>query len=103
MNNIIYDDFQEWLYNPHPVNTVHQGSFPPVVNSGPMISPPQQLPPQQQRENMDTSEPMQVSTTGDTYMECESSEVGHSRSICQQYLSHIPPTSLIIENTDDMI
>ncbi|XP_062611264.1 nuclear hormone receptor HR96-like isoform X1 [Saccostrea cucullata] len=74
MNSIIYDDFQDWLYNPHPVSTVHQGVFPPVVSSTPMISPPHQHPGQQQRESMDTSEPMQVSTTGDTYMDCDSSE-----------------------------
>lgn len=81
MNNVIYDDFQDWLYNPHnPINSVHQGGFP-NMGGPPMISPPHSLPPQH-RESMDTSfeEPMQVSTTGDTYMDCDSSEVGQTRS-----------------------
>lgn len=79
MNNIIYDDFQDWLYNPHhTVSSMHQGGFSSNVGGTPMISPPHSLG-QQQRESMDTSEPMQVSTTGDTYMDCES-EVGQSRS-----------------------
>lgn len=81
MNNVIYDDFQDWLYNPHnPINSVHQGGFP-NMGGPPMISPPHSLPPQP-RESMDTSfeEPMQVSTTGDTYMDCDSSEVGQARS-----------------------
>jgi hypothetical protein len=103
MNSIIYDDFQEWLYNPNPVNPVQQGGFPPVVNSGPLISPPHQLPPQPQRESMDTSEPMQVTTTGDTYMDCESTEVGQFRSICQQYLSFITPRPLTNEILGDII
>lgn len=85
MNSIIYDDFQDWLYNPHnPINSVHQGGFP-NIGGPPMISPPHSLPPQA-RESMDTSEPMQVSTTGDTYMDCDSSEVGQTRSNVHIYM-----------------